>query len=131
MITHRNAAMNTIGTLLHLPIAVGDRYLWTLPMFHANGWTFTWTVTAAGGTHVCLRKVEPATVFPLIRDEHVAAAVRGADRADLAGQRAGARRAATCARRGARDHRGRAAGRRDHRAARGRVRLGRSPTSTG
>jgi fatty-acyl-CoA synthase len=72
MITHRNAAMNTIGTLLHLPIAVGERYLWTLPMFHANGWTYTWTVTAAAGTHVCLRKVEPATVFRLIRDEHVA-----------------------------------------------------------
>ena len=49
MITHRNAAMNTIGTLLHLPMGVGDRYLWTLPMFHANGWTFTWTVTAVGG----------------------------------------------------------------------------------
>ena len=72
MITHRNAAMNTIGTLLHLPIAVGERYLWTLPMFHANGWTYTWTVTAAAGTHVCLRKVDPATVFRLIRDEHVA-----------------------------------------------------------
>jgi len=71
MITHRNAAMNTIGTLLHMPMAVGDRYLWTLPMFHANGWTFTWTVTAAGGTHVCLRKVEPAEVFRQIRDEHV------------------------------------------------------------
>jgi fatty-acyl-CoA synthase len=69
MITHRNAAMNTIGTLLHLHLGVGDRYLWTLPMFHANGWTFTWTVTAAGGTHVCLRKVEPARVFGLIRDE--------------------------------------------------------------
>jgi fatty-acyl-CoA synthase len=71
MITHRNAAMNTIGTLLHLPIAVGERYLWTLPMFHANGWTYTWTVTAAGGTHICLRKVDPATIFALIRDEHV------------------------------------------------------------
>jgi fatty-acyl-CoA synthase len=71
MITHRNAAMNTIGTLLHLPIGVGERYLWTLPMFHANGWTYTWTVTAAGGTHICLRKVDPATVFGLIRDEHV------------------------------------------------------------
>jgi fatty-acyl-CoA synthase len=71
MITHRNAAINTIGTLLHMPMAVGDRYLWTLPMFHANGWTFTWTVTAAGGTHVCLRRVEPAEVFRLIRDEHV------------------------------------------------------------
>ncbi len=71
MITHRNAAMNTIGTLLHLPIAVGARYLWTLPMFHANGWTYTWTVTAAGATHICLPRVEPAEVFRLIRDEHV------------------------------------------------------------
>ena len=71
MITHRNAAMNSIGTLLHLPIAVGERYLWTLPMFHANGWTFTWTVTAAAGTHVCLRKVDPGLVFGVIRDERV------------------------------------------------------------
>jgi fatty-acyl-CoA synthase len=71
MITHRNAAVNTIGTLLHLPIAVGERYLWTLPMFHANGWTYTWTVTAAAGTHVCLRKVDPAVIFGLIRDEQV------------------------------------------------------------
>jgi fatty-acyl-CoA synthase len=71
MITHRNAAMNVIGTLLHLPMAVGERYLWTLPMFHANGWTYTWTVTAAGATHVCLRKVEPAAVFSLIRAENV------------------------------------------------------------
>jgi fatty-acyl-CoA synthase len=71
MITHRNAAMNVIGTLLHMPIAVGERYLWTLPMFHANGWTYTWTVTAAAGTHICLRKVDPATIFELIRDEKV------------------------------------------------------------
>ncbi len=71
MITHRNAAMNSIGTLLHLPIGVGERYLWTLPMFHANGWTFPWTVTAAAGTHVCLRKVDPGDVFRLIREEDV------------------------------------------------------------
>jgi len=71
MITHRNAAINSIGTLLHLPIGVGERYLWTLPMFHANGWTYTWTVTAAAGTHVCLRKVDPAEVFRLIREENV------------------------------------------------------------
>jgi fatty-acyl-CoA synthase len=71
MITHRNAAMNTIGTLLHLPIGVGERYLWTLPMFHANGWTYTWTVTAAAGVHVCLPKVDPAEVFRLIRQEDV------------------------------------------------------------
>jgi fatty-acyl-CoA synthase len=71
MITHRNAYMNSVGTLLHLGLGVADRYLWTLPMFHANGWTFTWTVTAAGATHVCLRKVEPAAVFSLIRVENV------------------------------------------------------------
>jgi fatty-acyl-CoA synthase len=71
MITHRNAAMNLIGTLLHLPIGIGERYLWTLPMFHANGWTYTWSVTAAAGTHVCLRKVDPAVVFELMRTELV------------------------------------------------------------
>jgi fatty-acyl-CoA synthase len=46
-------------------------YLWTLPMFHCDGWTFTWAVTAANGTHVCLRKVDPAVIYPLIRDEGV------------------------------------------------------------
>jgi fatty-acyl-CoA synthase len=71
MITHRNAAVNSIGTLLHLPVGVGEPYLWTLPMFHANGWTYTWTVTAAAGVHVCLRKVDAGTVFGLIRDEQV------------------------------------------------------------
>jgi fatty-acyl-CoA synthase len=50
---------------------VGERYLWTLPMFHANGWTYTWTVTAAAATHICLRKVDPAVIFGLIRDEKV------------------------------------------------------------
>ena len=71
MITHRNAYMNTIGTLLHHPMGLTDRYLWTLPMFHANGWTFVWTVTAAGAAHVCLRKVEPAAVFQTIKRESV------------------------------------------------------------
>ena len=71
MITHRNAYMNAIGTLVHLPMTPADRYLWTLPMFHANGWTFTWIVTAVGATHVCLRKVDPAVVFQLIATERV------------------------------------------------------------
>src|SRR5215218_3429334 len=71
MITHRNAWMNSIGTLLHQPMSCGDRYLWTLPMFHANGWTFVWTVTAAGATHVCLRKVEPRAVFELMASEQI------------------------------------------------------------
>ena len=71
MITHRNAYVNIIGTLLHLRLRVDDRYLWTLPMFHANGWTFVWAVTAAGATHVCLPKVDPAAIFDLIRRERV------------------------------------------------------------
>lgn len=71
MITHRNAWANIVGTLVHFHITVGDRYLWTLPMFHANGWTFVWIITAAGGTHICLPKVEPARVFDLIRNEKV------------------------------------------------------------
>jgi fatty-acyl-CoA synthase len=71
MITHRNAYINTVGTLLHLPMTMADRYLWTLPMFHANGWTFTWTVTAVGAAHVCLRKVDPALIFDLIRRESI------------------------------------------------------------
>src|SRR5262245_47535609 len=69
MITHRNAWMNCVGMLIHTPMGPGDRYLWTLPMFHANGWTFTWTVTAAGACHVCLPKVDAATVFRLIGEE--------------------------------------------------------------
>src|SRR5215471_11018511 len=69
MITHRNAYLNTVGTLLHVHMTPADRYLWTLPMFHANGWTFVWNVTAVGGTHLCLRRVEPDNVFALCRDE--------------------------------------------------------------
>ena len=71
MITHRNAYINVVGTLIHHAMTPADRYLWTLPMFHANGWTFVWTVTAAGGAHICLRKVEPAAIFEKIKEESV------------------------------------------------------------
>ncbi|HEY0431101.1 MAG TPA: long-chain-fatty-acid--CoA ligase [Pyrinomonadaceae bacterium] len=71
MITHRNAYLNVVGTLIHHPLSLADRYLWTLPMFHANGWTFVWTVTAVGATHICLRKVEPAGIFEKIKQESV------------------------------------------------------------
>jgi len=71
MITHRNAWMNVMDTLVHFHITVDDTYLWTLPMFHANGWTFVWIITAVGGRHICLPKVEPARVFDLIRVEKV------------------------------------------------------------
>src|ERR1700731_3896822 len=71
MITHRNAWMNSVGTLTHWPLTPADRYLWTLPMFHANGWTFVWTVTAAGATHVCLRAVDASAVYERVRCERV------------------------------------------------------------
>jgi fatty-acyl-CoA synthase len=71
MITHRNAWINAVGTLAHWPMSPADRYLWTLPMFHANGWTFTWIVTAVGATHICLRKVEAKAIYEEIERESV------------------------------------------------------------
>lgn len=71
MITHRNAWMNVMGTLVQHHLTPADRYLWTLPMFHANGWTFTWSNTARGMANVCLRQVEPRAIFRLIRDEGI------------------------------------------------------------
>jgi fatty-acyl-CoA synthase len=71
MITHRNAYLNAVGTLVHVHMSVGERYLWTLPMFHANGWTFTWIVTAVAGAHVCLRRVEPAKIFDALVQESI------------------------------------------------------------
>lgn len=71
MITHRNAYMNVMNTLAHHHLTPADRYLWTLPMFHANGWTFTWINVARGMANVCLRRVEPRRIFQLIRDEGI------------------------------------------------------------
>jgi len=71
MITHRNAYLNVMGTLVHHHLSPADRYLWTLPMFHANGWTFTWINTARGMAHVCLRQVEPRRIYQVIRDEKI------------------------------------------------------------
>jgi fatty-acyl-CoA synthase len=71
MITHRNAWMNAVGTLTHWPMTPADRYLWTLPMFHANGWTFTWIVTAVGATHVCLPRVDASLIYEVIQNERV------------------------------------------------------------
>jgi fatty-acyl-CoA synthase len=65
--SHRGAYLNALGNALALGLSPGSVYLWTLPMFHCNGWTHTWAVTAVGGTHVCLRKVDPALIFRLIR----------------------------------------------------------------
>jgi fatty-acyl-CoA synthase len=68
---HRGAYLNAIGQILAFGLSDGTNYLWTLPMFHCNGWTFTWGVTAAAGTHVCLRRVDPALVFPMIEKHDV------------------------------------------------------------
>ncbi|MBI3452535.1 MAG: acyl-CoA synthetase [Rhodospirillales bacterium] len=63
---HRGAYVNALGNALAFGLTPDSVYLWTLPMFHCNGWTYTWAVTAAGGTHVCLRRVDPALIFPAI-----------------------------------------------------------------
>ena len=68
---HRGAYLNALGNALAFRLDAGSVYLWTLPMFHCNGWTYTWAVTAAGGMHVCLRGVEPARIFAAIRDHRV------------------------------------------------------------
>ncbi len=70
MITHRNAYMNAVGTMVHVHMTPAERYLWTLPMFHANGWTFVWIITAVGGTHICLRRVAPDQIFETIKAEN-------------------------------------------------------------
>nr|MDJ0938092.1 AMP-binding protein [Kiloniellales bacterium] len=68
---HRGAYLNAVGNLIAFGLTPKAVYLWTLPMFHCNGWCYTWAVTAAAGTHVCLRRVDPALIYPLIRDEGV------------------------------------------------------------
>ena len=69
--THRGAYLNALGEIIEVNLDTDSVYLWTLPMFHCNGWCFTWAVTAIGGTHVCLRKTEPGMIWDLIRAEHV------------------------------------------------------------
>jgi len=64
---HRGAYMNAIGNILAWGLPHRPIYLWTLPMFHCNGWCFPWSITAMGGTHVCLRGVEPKAVFDAIQ----------------------------------------------------------------
>ncbi len=68
---HRGAYLNALGNALALRLGPDSVYLWTLPMFHCSGWTYTWAVTAAGGTHVCLRRIDPAQIFRAIRDFRV------------------------------------------------------------
>ena len=69
--SHRGAALNAISVCLSFKLDAGTAHLWTLPMFHCSGWCLTWAVTAVAGTHVCLRKVDPARVFALIDAERI------------------------------------------------------------
>ena len=68
---HRGAYLNACGNALAFGLNPESVYLWTLPMFHCNGWTYTWAVTLQGGTHVCLRRVEPAAIFAAVAEHGV------------------------------------------------------------
>ena len=71
MVHHRGAYLNALGEGIETGMTFDTKYLWTLPMFHCNGWCFTWTVTAMSGTHVCLRRVEPSRIWELIDREGI------------------------------------------------------------
>jgi fatty-acyl-CoA synthase len=68
---HRGAYLNAMGSAIAFGFHPETVYLWTLPMFHCNGWTNTWSITAVGGTHVCLREVDPVKIFRLIGEHRV------------------------------------------------------------
>ncbi len=68
---HRGAYLNAIGNVISFGLTPQSVYLWTLPMFHCSGWTYTWAVTAVAGTHVCLRRIDPKLIFPFIAEHRV------------------------------------------------------------
>jgi len=68
---HRGAYLNSLGNAMVFALDSNSVYLWTLPMFHCNGWSYTWAVTAAGGTHVCLRNIDADQVLVLINEHDV------------------------------------------------------------
>ena len=71
MLTHRGNYLNAANFMYHLGVSHDDVYLHTLPMFHANGWGGVWALTAAGGTHVCLRKVDPPLILELFEKKKI------------------------------------------------------------
>jgi fatty-acyl-CoA synthase len=71
MYAHRGAFLQSMAMATQAGLSSGTRFLWTLPMFHCNGWCFPWAVTAVGGVHVGLRRVEPAAIWRAIHDEGV------------------------------------------------------------
>lgn len=71
MLTHRGNYLNAANFMYHLGVKHDDVYLHTLPLFHANGWGGVWAITAAGGTHVCLRKVDPPLILELFESKKI------------------------------------------------------------
>src|SRR6185369_3468557 len=71
MYSHRGVWVNAVGEIVETGMTFDTKYLWTLPMFHCNGWCFTWAVTAAGGRHICVRQCEPRDIVRLIEAEGV------------------------------------------------------------
>jgi len=69
--SHRGAYLNAMGNLVATGMRHHTNYLWTLPMFHCNGWCYPWTVALIAGTNICLRRVEPGAIFAAIREHHV------------------------------------------------------------
>jgi fatty-acyl-CoA synthase len=68
---HRGTFLESLGNIVAWPMPAHPVYLWTLPLFHCNGWCYPWSVTAMAGTHVCLRAVDPAQIFPMIVEHGV------------------------------------------------------------
>ena len=71
MITHRNVYINAYNFIIHLSLNQDDRVMWTLPMFHANGWGAPFAITAVGGTHVVLRAVDGGEIYTMIENEGI------------------------------------------------------------
>ena len=71
MYTYRGAYLSALGNAIEIGMGYETTYLWTLPMFHCNGWTYPWAVTAVAGTHVCLRRVEPPRIWELFEEEGI------------------------------------------------------------
>src|SRR5262249_1033848 len=72
VVSHRRGAfLGALGNAITFGLGPHSVYLWPLPMFHCNGWTYTWGVTAVAATHVCLRRVDPAQIFAAIAEHRV------------------------------------------------------------
>ncbi len=96
---HRGAYLNAVSNILAGNLGQHPVYLWTLPMFHCNGWCFPWTIAASAGINVCLRKVDPTKIFELIAKHGVTHMCRRADRLQHADQRPGCAERRSAARR--------------------------------